>query len=174
MSKPNARYDQFMSPSEARMILDQASRDRDWAPPGGTSNNRYHEERAPFDTEFVRLFCERIEAHDDDVWIKIYNESQIYVGWRDDPRGSYYVAWGLEHQYRLAPEELRSFSYLVYHLTEEVQGEDEGEIIRTDEGIGAHYQEPPYARDAALHVDHLMIWVDAHRRTLDHLTGGAS
>ena len=168
-------YDRYMSPAQAGLLLERMRADQDWSPPGGTSNNTYRRMGGELDTAFVAEFTARIGERHETMWFKDHGAKSLYVGWRDDPRGGYYVAHGLEHQARLAPELLRSFAYLVYSR-ERAEGdtEDHGEVPagyeRYDSRVGHHWFTPPHAHDVALHVQHLLMWLDAHRRTLTGLT----
>jgi hypothetical protein len=157
------KYNRPMSRERAIELLDRTSRDPNWAPPGGTSNARYREERDQFETAFTALLRERITERAN-MWITEYGMGQIYVGWKDDPRGGYFVSRGLEHQIELTPEDMRSFSYLVY-----THEDERGETDRRDESLGELWVEPPYARDVKLHVASLLMWLDAHRQTLTML-----
>lgn len=135
----------------------------DWAPPGGTTNRRYQELRDELRTAFVTALAARLAGHER-LWFKHLGWEQAYAGWRDDPRGAYYVISGLEHQHRLPEEEQRSFVYLTYTRT---AADETAPNERRESDIGLHYFDPPYARDLTLHVDHILAWLDAHRRTLD-------
>jgi len=139
-----------------------------WSPPGGTSSNRYHEIARPLEAAFLAALRSQVET-DDQLWLKVYNEDfilpSIYLGWVDDPRGSYYVAFGLQHQSSRSEDDLRSFSYLNY------TSENEAGEIATSERVGESCIDPQivgreYARDVELHVSLLLAWLRAHRRQL--------
>lgn len=132
--------------------------DPEWCPHGGTSLRRYHEV-AHESAVALHAELDRRVAADKRLWIKTSggdsNHRQTYVGWHDDPGGEYYLSTGVEHHHHLAPEQLRTFGWLVYSRFE-----------HRDDGIGERYFEPPYAHDATLRTDHLMSWLNAHRRAL--------
>lgn len=133
--------------------------EQDWSPAGGTSVNRHRQLRNTYAADFLAVFAEHAGQRQASLWITSYGDD-VCVGWHDDPHGGYVVASGLEHQVRLAPEQLRSFCRLSY-----TYAPNENEVAHHKD-IGHHYFEPPYAHDTHLHAAHLMAWLDAHRRHL--------
>lgn len=131
----------------------------DWAPPGGTSTNRYREIAGPFDAAFLQGLRERVNDLTGQAWMKVYNDgASIYIGWRDGG-GGYYVGHGLEHNPSRPEDGQRAFLWLSYSFENE-----DGEFAQ--ERIGGTWFAAPYARDLELHLDLAMAWFAAHRRTL--------
>jgi hypothetical protein len=135
-----------------------------WTPPGGTSTTQYREISDQFNAAFLAKLRERVAA-DPRMWIKVFDEHSspmpsVYVGWNDDRRGGYYVSFGMEHERRRTPEQLRSFNWLGYS-----HEDASGEFDRQDR-VGESWFEAPYAQDIELQLDLLFAWLDAHRRTL--------
>jgi hypothetical protein len=128
----------------------------DWAPPGGTSSNRWREIREPLEVAFLAGLRERIAQLGDTAWIKEYNDgSSAHIGWTDARDGGYYVGFGLEHRSYLPPDRQRWFVWLQYR-------DERG----ADDRIGETWFEAPYARDTKLHLDVVMAWFEAHRRNV--------
>lgn len=158
-------YDHWPPTFQLMRDKDRMLGDPDWSPPGGTSPNRYHRIDQPRRAAFLTEFTARITARQAELWIRNDLGLSLYVGWHDDPGGSYYVVSGLEHHPYVAPDLLRSHCYLVYR-----HEPDDHTAPLDDAELGHARFEPPYALDSHLHADHLMAWLDAHRRHL--LTNG--
>ncbi|KOV84780.1 hypothetical protein [Nocardia sp. NRRL S-836] len=136
---------------------DRMMGDCDWSPPCGTSRSRYHRISEPRKAAFLTEFTARVTARSDELWITNNRGTDLYVGWHDDAAGSYSVVSELEHHPYVAPHLLRSHYSLTY-------------CHELEDGTAPLQQlcftriEPPHALDVHLHVDHLIAWLDAHRR----------
>lgn len=142
-----------------RADTERSLREQDWAPPGGTSTNQARELGHRHHAAVTAALTERIDDRPD-MWIKLYNgDTTVTAGYTDDPHSGYHVQYGLEHRLHTAPDNQRSFAYLAYD-----HEPPDGTPVR-EENIGRHWFPAPYATDAALIADHLLMWLDAHRRT---------
>lgn len=129
-----------------------------WAPPGGTSSDRCRQLASSFNQGLLDRLVAR--ATDDRLWVKLDPGGSARVGWKDDPRGGYYVGFGLEHNPYRAEDQLRSFLWLQY------RHEDANNHQDREDRVGEVWLEAPYARDIELHLDLMFGYLAAHRRTL--------
>ena len=82
-------------------VYERALRDRDWAPPGGTSLNRANWLNADLNQAFRAALARAVA--DEPGLVLISHHNLPWLHWGDNPDGGWWIACGLSHEI-LRPE----------------------------------------------------------------------